>query len=118
MVSCKESVTELLSNREDLRRRLDSKSAIAEYLGCMFDCSSYLLANEYIVSELLTCVLNLIISNNSARLEAKDSRRKQLRQSDRGPYSKSIDVIASLLQILAKYVSQVPHPSTTSLFLS
>jgi hypothetical protein len=110
MVSCKESVSDLLTNRDDLRRRLDSKSVLADYVSCLYDCSSYLLANESAVKELMTCIADLLRKNNIARSEMKDSSsrpRKNVKLSDRGPFSASIDLFGNLLQILAKHVSQV-----------
>ena len=52
-VSPKDSIVDAAAHREDLKRRLDSKSTLGEYMGVVYDVAGYLAVNAGIVQCLL-----------------------------------------------------------------
>lgn len=69
--------------RDDLKQRLDSKSALGEYVGNLYDSAGYMIANQSVVSSLLTYTHGA------------------------GSYQSAI--VATLLTMLAKHFSQVSN---------
>ena len=65
-VSPSDSITQSLQNREDLKQRLVSKSALGEYMGMVFDVTSHMAANAGLVRSLLTYLEGVSISPDAS----------------------------------------------------
>lgn len=53
-VAPKDSILEASAHREDLKKRLDSKSALGEYMGVVYDVAGYLAVNAGMVRSLFS----------------------------------------------------------------
>jgi hypothetical protein len=84
-LSSADSIGDACAHRDDLRQRLDSKSALGEYVACLYDAASHKVANKGSVTD----ILNYTVSSSSG---------------DYGPEFQS--VTSTLLTALAKHI---PH---------
>lgn len=82
---------EAQTHREDLKKRLDSKSSLGEYMGIVYDVAGYMVANAGMVCSLLQHLENQGVSSDAL-------------------------VCSELLVVLAKHSPQVRY--STMLFLS
>lgn len=82
--------------RDDLKQRLDSKSALGEYVGNLYDSASYMTANQSVVHSLLAYTHGAAGSDTDTEQSA---------------------VVATLLTLLAKHSPQVPDKNTDKTIL-
>jgi hypothetical protein len=64
----KDTIHAGLKHKEELQRRLDSKSTLGEYCGVLYDCAANFLFDSSIVSNLLDSVLETTGSLNNAEI--------------------------------------------------
>lgn len=57
-VSARDSITSAISHREDLKKRLDSKSVMGEYFGLLYDLAGGLVVNSRMVESVLKFVIH------------------------------------------------------------
>lgn len=114
-VSPSASVSDILAHKEDVKQRVDSKSSLGEYVGAMFDCSSFLIVNEDVMSHLLTYCISLIRSHSQAIKSHETTSHKRRKgpidsyfsssQGDKAP--PKVDALFDLLEVLTKHASMV-----------
>lgn len=57
-VNANVSVKTALKNKEELQKRLDSKSSLGEYMGVVYDFAGHLLFDKYVIDHLFQALIN------------------------------------------------------------
>lgn len=64
-VSARDSITSAMAHREDLKKRLDSKSVMGEYFGLLYDLAGGLVVNSRMTESLLSYVIHLSVHDRA-----------------------------------------------------